>query len=349
MNALRATFYFPVERLCVEPDLLGTTHEVDVDGRRVRMTLPSREAEPRRADKAPNPGSFPDPDPGWLPLIEGGAELRSSATVLSSGGLAHVDVIRVEVLFDGDVGAASYEDPGADAHLLASLANESALATARRVVAGFVSWTRVAPGQPWLSLSGAEPWPTGNSTLEDLDAGRRLPYSLSGNRLVVQRIADEQVLRLQMLDTILARVAAGNEPTLAASVLADAIWLESHHCDAPRVVLTAAIACELKVKQVLRDEAGDQTRELVDVLLESPRDFSVAAAALFDRPMKAVAGRSLREDNRPLWKQVNRLFEIRNRVVHRGHVPSDSEADESLDAAILAFRWLDRDQRETTI
>lgn len=248
MTALRATFYFPVERLCIENDLLGTTHELSVDDHRVRVTLPSREAEPRRAAEARESIAFPDPDPESLPLIEGGAELRSSATAVASG-FARIDVIRVEVLFDGDASADSYADvdPDTDAHLLASLANERALATAQRVVAGLVSWLRVAPGQPWLSLSGTEPWPTGNWVLEDLDAARRLPYSLSGNRLVIQRIDDRQILRGSTLEDVLTRVAAGDEPTLAAAVLADAIWLDAHPGDAPRVVLTAAIACEVKV------------------------------------------------------------------------------------------------------
>lgn len=342
MTALRATYYFSVERLCVEPDLLGTTHELSVDGRRVRVTLPAVDAGPRSTMESPDLTIFPDPAPGKLPLIEGGAELRTSATAVSSADLAKVDLIRVEVLFDGDVAAESYADPDTDAHLLASLANEGALETARRVVAGFVSWIRVAPGQAWLSLSGAEPWPSGNSVLEDLDAARRLPYSLRGDRLVIQRIADEQILRRSTLESVLARIEVGDEPTLAVSVLADAIWLDSHPRDAPRVVLTAAIACELKVKQVLRDEARPEARPLVDVLLESPRDFSVAAAALFDRPMKAVAGRSLREDDRDLWKQVNRLFEVRNEVAHRGRFPTTSEAGECLSAAVRVFRWLDR-------
>lgn len=58
--------------------------------------------------------------------------------------------------------------------------------------------------------------------------------------------------------------------------------------------------------------------------------------------MKAVAGRSQREDDRELWKQVNRLVEIRNNVAHRGHMATSDEADECLGAAVRAFRWLDR-------
>jgi hypothetical protein len=251
------------------------------------------EAPPRRADSAPDLSIFPDPNPPTLPLLEGAGDVSSSGAVLSSADFAHVDLIRVEVLFEGDVAVASYAEPDTDAHVLASLANEGALETARRAVAGLAAWIRVAPGQPWLGLSGEEPWPEGRSRLEDLDASRRLPYSLAGGRLVIQRIADGQILRVGQFGSILERVEAGDAPTLADSVLADAMWLNSHPRDTPRVVLTAAIACELRVKHVLRGMAKPEAAELLDVLLESPRDFSVGAAALFHRPIRrSSVGRS---------------------------------------------------------
>ena len=99
MTALRATYYFPLERLCVERDL-GTTHELSVDGSRVRVTPPAREAGPRMTPEPPDLAIFPEPDPEPLPLIEGGADLRTSATAVSSADLAHVDLIRVQVLFE---------------------------------------------------------------------------------------------------------------------------------------------------------------------------------------------------------------------------------------------------------
>lgn len=175
----------------------------------------------------------------------------------------------------------------------------------------------------------------GRSRLEDLDAARRLPYSFGGLKMIIQRIHDRQILRPGMLLSVLPRVAAGDEPTLADSVLADAAWLHSHPRDTPRVVLTAAIACELKVKYVLRAKAKPDAAELLDVLLESPRDFSIAAAALFDRPMKAIAGRSLREGDRDLWKQVVRLFEVRAQV--RGRCRARHTGRRPCGAPLLAW------------
>jgi hypothetical protein len=180
VTALRATFYFPVDRLCIARELLGTTHDLDVDGRRVRLTFPTEEVAPQSEDEGPDPSIFPDPDPQFFPLIEGGAEVFSSSAVLSSPDFARIDWIRTEVLFDADVAAESYSQSQTDAHSLASLANESALDTAKRVVAALTAWIRVAPGQHWLGLSGEDPWPQGRSRLEDLDASLRLPYSFSG-------------------------------------------------------------------------------------------------------------------------------------------------------------------------
>lgn len=106
-------------------------------------------------------------------------------------------------------------------------------------------------------------------------------------------------------------------------------------------MLTAAIACELKVKYVLRTKAKPEAAELLYVLLENPRDFSVGAAALFNRPMKAISGRSLRDDDRALRKNVEQLFRTRNDIAHRGRAPTDDEGMECLRAAVRAFRWLD--------
>lgn len=44
----------------------------------------------------------------------------------------------------------------------------------------------------------------------------------------------------------------------------------------------------------------------------------MAAAALVDLPLKAIAARSLKEDNRDLYKAIDKLFQDRNRVAHRG-------------------------------
>jgi hypothetical protein len=117
-----------------------------------------------------------------LTLIEGAGEVRTSGTVISQG-FARVHALRVQVLFDGPIGASSYETEDG-VHEQASEASWGALDVAKRVVSELVEWLRVSPGQSWLGLSGEEQWPSGRSRLEDLEAGLRLPYSFSGRRIV---------------------------------------------------------------------------------------------------------------------------------------------------------------------
>jgi hypothetical protein len=339
VTALRATFHFEVRRLCVARELLGTSHELERDGSRVRVTFPSRERTSQDEGPEFDPSIFPEWEP--LPLIEGAGEVTSTTSVEPSEDFATIDAVRVEVFLAGPVSAETYADPGADAHILASEASWSAMETAKRVVETLIAWLRVTPGQPWLGLSGEEPWPSGRSRLDDLDASLRLPYTFSGRRLVIQQIAEEQIIGLDRLESALRRIEAHEDPELADSLLADAWFLNSHQSDAPRVILSAAIACELKVKQALRELAKPEAEELLDVLLESRRDHSLAAAALFHKPMAAVAGVSLRDFDRDLWKQVQRLFETRNKIAHRGYVPTGDEALDCLRAATRVFNWLD--------
>jgi hypothetical protein len=137
----------------------------------------------------------------------------------------------------------------------------------------------------------------------------------------------------------------GLVPEVAESLLADARYL-AHW--APLIqnrqsILLAAMACELKGKAMLKDAAGqDRLGLLLNVVLENPRTFPQAAHELFDSLCKAVLGRSLKDDNRPLFKRLRSLFELRNRVAHRGEAPPG--ADETKDlvrTATEVFKWVD--------
>jgi hypothetical protein len=107
-------------------------------------------------------------------------------------------------------------------------------------------------------------------------------------------------------------------------------------------LLLAAIACEAKIKTLLVEIATTSQQPLVELVLDNPRDFSLAAAALFDKGLEAVTGVSMRRANRDLYKSVEDLFVHRNRFVHRRDMTLDeSTIGADLTAARAAFAWLD--------
>jgi CRISPR-associated endonuclease Cas1 len=93
------------------------------------------------------------------------------------------------------------------------------------------------------------------------------------------------------------------------------------------------------VEQLTR--ASPEARSLVELLIASPRDWSMQAAALWDKALQAVAGRSLKSERKQRWKVLDSLFQHRNGIVHRGEAKTPEEAKEVVAAAAEAGSWLD--------
>lgn len=110
--------------------------------------------------------------------------------------------------------------------------------------------------------------------------------------------------------------------------------------DSDRAILIAAIACEVGVKDALREGVEGVSAGLIDLLLENPRDWSMTAAALWDKPMKVVYGRSPREEERLIFRQAENVFTRRNRIAHRGETYENGIAMDAVKTVSDAFRWL---------
>jgi hypothetical protein len=107
--------------------------------------------------------------------------------------------------------------------------------------------------------------------------------------------------------------------------------------DPRRALLMAAIACEVEVKQTLTEQAtGKDVESLIRQVVNRP-----PVAGLFDAPMKAAAGRSLKDDNETVFASIGLLFERRNGLAHRGEMPDEAQARAGVEAMRDAFRWLD--------
>ena len=272
---LRARFHFRVLRnLVIEPDLLGTSHEIKTSEGRAVVTFPTTDTRKLETEDAALP-PFPEDDPA--PAVVGGM-VTTSAAVKPSGALAGVDTLRVDVFVPANgISAAIFRDeelvdwtaPPREASQGLWRSKE----TAERVLELLLEWVRTEGNQWWLGLAGAPPEGVGRAELVDVAEWTRVPVSINTEPLILRRVSPEQILGSQRPRRLGDRTSEGIAPTLAMSVLADAAYYahDAEPRDPTRAVLTAAMALELKVKQSLSEGAQGPMRELVKLLFENPR------------------------------------------------------------------------------
>lgn len=218
-----------------------------------------------------------------------------------------------------------------------------ALVVAEAVSADFVECVRVE--QPWLGLHGQRPERAGDPRLDThrssiVYAKEILPPTSSDER----RYPRDSFLTEAKLAALAVRLDDNRSALpFAEALLADAFYfLWSEPPDFQRSVLTAAIGCEVKIKHALRSKTPPDLVKVVDLLLENPRDWSLAAIALFDKATAAALGSSLKEDDRALYRRVAQLFELRNKIAHKGEMPSPGAARDVVAAAREVFAWVDK-------
>ena len=132
-------------------------------------------------------------------------------------------------------------------------------------------------------------------------------------------------------------------PDATSSLLAQASYIVRSVRDPQPglAVLLAAVACEAHAKEILLDRVDSVARPLLDTFLRKPRIFQEPAIELFGDVAKAVFGRSLKDDDRALWKKIDELFQARNKMAHVADRPSIDKARELVTAANQAMQWLD--------
>jgi hypothetical protein len=287
----------------VTPDLAGSLLQADIGEHHVEIRIPS--LDENRADAGPAYGF-------WI------GDDRAHPT---GAGLRW---LQVDV--EADVPDGEARDPA-----LRAMA-DAALSAATRLADG------VRQQEPWQGLVGSQPEVVGaellatgiETVIEPADWLARRPRPL---------VVTSDLLSFEQLSATV--LEGGLDP--AQQLLAQARYF-GHFAADPQpglAVLLAAMACESRAKTVLLDGAPTEQVELLRVLLESPRIFQQPAFELFDKVAKASVGRSLRDDDKELFKAIIRLFEVRNSIAHRADAPSAEAAAELVRAAMRAFEWLD--------
>jgi len=344
MAAVRARFHFRVRGLLIARELLGTRIETRRGAQLITVSFPSREAT-RNAASLLQPDLFPPDEPAPTPTS---ASMRAIASMGGQSPVARIDVIRVEVAAESQVGASDARGVDirtagpAGQKVLSSLRDhlDELYEVASEVVTDLNERARVEGRQHWLGIAGEPVEGIGWGDLIDLDANEVLPVDKylerSGGLRVVERI---QVIQPDQVHQIAEALTEPHAPMLAEALLADASYYSSDAKppDRPRALLIAAVACEVKIKESLRRRVAPEAEDLLELALRNTRP----TVALFGKVCKAVTGQSLSEENRLLYNKLGDLFDERNALAHHGKVPGDARVAESLSAAREAFRWLD--------
>jgi hypothetical protein len=230
-----------------------------------------------------------------MPLVEGAQDIHVTMGSSSNEGptLENVDVLRVEVILEAATfGAADFHGPGTSPEVWerAKRDVEGAGRAADTAMERLISWIRARHGQVWLGLYGEDVRRVGSEEVVDIEAARRLPWPARLD-MAFSVVEPNTPLNRERLEALQPLVEAGSAPGLAELLLADARFIaaSAEPPDPSRALLVAAVACEVKIKAFLRECANAEQAPLVELLLSNPRDWSVAAAALFDQPLRIVA------------------------------------------------------------
>jgi hypothetical protein len=151
--------------------------------------------------------------------------------------------------------------------------------------------------------------------------------------------SEEAPLDVSELSDILGRVEEAALPPDPEVFLRDAQYFAWHaETKHPtRAVLLAAIACELKIKTTMREKVETSRLPLVDAVIRSQRPI----VGLLDGPLLGALGVSLKTEDKDLDEKIDRLFQLRNAVAHRGEPAASDDANVAIGAAQVLFRWLD--------
>jgi len=317
-----ATHYFSVRGLFVAREVLGARYDVTYDGAAFELELPS-----------PKNLNGPGDPPYWASDAFGPP---SSSVVGDPHQLLSIRVVRVfsEVEFDAP---ADEDERLTRAWDVVRDAAEGPRAMVSELLRGF----RATHRQTWLGLSNEAPRLLyGELRDPQLD---EMIVNTGPDPTVLEMRPPERAITPADFAQAVAAITRGDMPPTAENLLSDAEYLawNARPRDLTRAVLLAAVAAEVKVKTALRSKCAPQLLPLVDVVLDNPREVTLAAASLFDSAASAALGRSLRSDDRELYKRVVRLFEVRNRIAHYGEAPEPTEGADCIGAARGAFTWLD--------
>jgi hypothetical protein len=309
----------------VTRDVLGTTYRLSHDGLPIQVEIPRER----------NDFLF------WTPFVPGE---YWAVRDIGQGDEAFLYIVRISVTIDAPVSAAKATIEDREEIGRASAMMDRAREVASHVATEFVAWVRVTTRMTSLLLSSEVPPLAGPVRAFEVESGIPLRVAPPQKTIAYGR---DPVGKYHLDATDMVKIAElieeGRVTPVPETLLADAEYHAEYKVhDFRRAVLMAAIACEVKVKTTLRERVAPAQRSLLDFALDNPREVAVTAAyGLFDKLMLATLGKSLRVDNRSLFRDIEHLYKVRNQIAHHGAVPTESDTRRAVRGARQCFTWLD--------
>lgn len=332
MNLVAAEYFMELDGIVLQRDTLGSALKVQREDVSFSIEIPS----------APNQYKF-----GSMTVANVLGDERVYTPTLAfiathdDSRLVEVRIIRVLINTEVALSADTYDDNDPEHNMAINEVFWKLWKHAHDSTHEFIDNVR-AHGQPWIEPNGRYPRVLNTVELIDVTLRRSFGFRI-GQALDGFRVVDESgILSAQRLSEIERIMQDEGPPSVGEVLVSDAFYLaDSEQGNGPsQATLLAAMGVEVKTKAVLRLLAGEDKQELLDLLLENPRDWSLSAHGLFAKALPTLAGRALREDHRELAKQVQKLFNARNRVAHRGEIITRQEGAQHVNTAQAAIQFL---------
>jgi hypothetical protein len=315
---IRTELYFRVSELWIHRELRGQAFRLERTGVGIEIQFPPFLAGQTKRATQPLDIS------GWTGTKEDPERYVAVSRLLV---VVHSEEAQISTLEGASVDAVSNHQ-------------QRCIQIATAVVTEFLDWLRVR-GQYWLGVVGERPERCGE--LNSFDAATGEPFRVGfGGLMIIHARESVAMLTSTGLEEIQQELARSGTLPTPESFLADALHLREaeHLSDLQRAIVMAAMACEMKVQQVLREKTADCRKGLVFIILKNAREIEIAKIILFHTVMKEALGYSLHDSDKRLYDGVETLFRMRNRVVHKGRSYSAKEMREAIWAAKEVFQWL---------
>jgi hypothetical protein len=326
VSLLGAEFYFEIHGILASPDVLGESLTLRRSGETWRIDLPSAPD----SFQFTHVGTRVDDPRSYSPTV---------AVLRWSDSLVDIRLVRVMVNVESPLAAETYDDSDG----LQRAAHHDLFFGLRQragdLVAELCERLRLDVGQDWIEPAGEYPRVVNLAGLVDIEAQQAFGgmYARAGRIHIVDDLLTPESLR-----DLQGKLRKG--PLHADELLlAEAIYLvQAEQPVGPdRATLLAAIAVELRTKRLLQFLAEPDRVDMLDLLLDNPRDWSMSAHGLFHKAIPVMLRQEATEAHRALAKRVQHLFNVRNRLVHKGESVSGEDAKKYVQTARDVLTYMD--------